>query len=285
MNIPDLNAVFSMLAVFQQMAHHSYDAFKQIEQITPLSPAGRRALSAGKQSAMHTNRICNIYNYLFDTSSGVDIKKLESFEIKTMMKEIIFRFENIVSTFNNVSVSFKSNLEEDSLITISKTHFELIILNLLYCAVKNSPEAAPRSVKISISVTENKEHIIFRISDDNQYPDGCDIQRLLSDAPYCFGEIDINSPSGMIGMSVKVVQKSVLEMNGKLTYTQLKNGNRFDVHLPKDVRVPTYTMCSPVRYTPSFNYFNEIFADLRLEYILSASDEAYADRDEGVMWP
>ncbi len=275
--------VQSLLALVQQMAYHSYEALQDVEHTCLTTPAGRRALAAAKQSTFHANRICNILNYILDKEDNSVTKKFESFEIKSMMEEIIFRFESIVSTFNNVSVSFKFELEDDSLITVSKTHFELIILNLLYCTVKTNPQSPPQSIKISVSVTENKDYIVFHIHDNNKYPDDCHIQDVLS-APFDpEGEIDLNSVSGMIEISARAAQKSAHELDGKLAYASLKGGNRYDVYLPKLANVPSYSLFSTVRYTATHSLLNEIFADLRYAYILSVKEEDYNDQFKGVV--
>ena len=275
--------MISALALFQQLANCSYDAIRKTEEICDLPPAGRKALSAAKLSALYMNRVCNVLNYLSCESTEIDSDKLESFEIENLMKEIILRFENIVSTFNNVSVTFKSSLHEDSLITVSKTHFELVILNLLYCAVRTNPDSPPQKVKITISITENKNYLVFRIHDDNSYPCQKDIQEALLSPADQPDEIDINSGINMTALSVRVAQKSAEDMNGKLVYTPLKKGNRYDIYLPKTVELPAYTMCSPVRYVPTFHYFNEIFASLKLERIFSGEEENYDGEFEGAV--
>lgn len=273
----------SAFTLLQQLANFSYDAVRRTEQVCDLPPVGRKALSSIKLSSMYMNRVCNILNYLSDKSTAIKPDKLESFEIKSLMEEIIFRFENIVSTFNNVSIVFKSKLHEDSLMTVDKTHFEFVILNLLYCAVRTSPDASPQNIKITISIAENKYHLVFRIHDNNRYPSQSDIQEALSIPAGQYKEIDINAGINMTTLSVQVAQKSAEDMNGKLVYTPLKSGNRYDIYLPKAVELPAYMMCSPVRYIPTLDYFNEIFASLALDHILFGTGEVSDEEFEGVI--
>ncbi len=262
------NILGSAFTGIKHMAWQINESLESLEGSLRLSPAERRNASTARLVAMHINRMCNTVSYLIDANTCVTPEKLESFEIEVLMTDIIRTFEDISSGFAPLSISFESKLKGYNAIMLSKSHFELIILNLLYCCIKTEINRKPAPVKIVVSVTENREHIVFHIRDNNKGLDISTASTLLTEAWLDIAKKD-NSPLALTALSLGVAKKSAEELNGRLTATRLQSGNRYDIYLPKEVPVSPYKMCSPARYIPNYSYYHEIFADIKLEHILT----------------
>ncbi len=269
-----VNILNSLIAGIKQIAKQSNDSLRLLETSNHLSPMEHRCLSTAKLSSLYINRLCNTVSYLTNSDTYVDPKMLESFEIEHMMQDIIDTFRNVASGFGPIEVSFNSKLNGCDSILLSKSHFELVILNLLYCCIKSEPGQSIAPVKILVSATENKDYIVFHIYDNNKSISLCELNTSLSDALIDLGNPD-NSSAALMALSLEVAKKSTEEMNGKLNLTRLKGGNRCDVYLPKFAASPACKMCSPTRYIPDYIFFSEVFADISLEHILTKVIETF----------
>ncbi|MBR5155689.1 MAG: HAMP domain-containing histidine kinase [Clostridia bacterium] len=276
------NVFNSVISTFKHMIYQSYNSLQIVECSEHLSAIERKHLSASMLCTLHMSRICNVVDYLLNSEDDSREQTLESFEIENLIEEIVCRFESAVSNYSPVSIDLSTKLKDTNSILLSKSHFELVILNLLYCCVKTKPDGNPIPVKISISVTENKNDIVFHIRDNNKSLDIEEINTAFWDSASSFESIDGWSFATLIALSLRVAQKSTKEMNGSLIYTPLKHGNRYDIHLPKLVNTPTYMMCSPVPYVPTYSYYNEFFADLKLEHILRKIISCFEEETEGI---
>ncbi len=263
----NINIFNSLNSTLRHMSYNSYQSQEIVDSCESLSTMQRRHLNASMLYTQHINRICNIVDYLINSEPDIQEQTLENFEIENIIGEIVNRFEQTVSSCSPVSVDLTVNLKGTNSILLSKSHFELVILNLLYCCIKTNPNKKSKPVKISISVTENKNDIVFHIRNNNESLDIDEINASFESAP-AFEGIDTLSFATLIALSLRAAQKSTKEMNGTLVCTPLKHGNRYDLHLPKLVNTPAYMLCSPVPYVPTYAYYNQFFADLKLVPIL-----------------
>ncbi len=259
-NINTLNSVNSTI---RNMAYHSYKNQENVSTCNGLSAIDRRYLSASMFCTQHINRICNVMDYLANSDTASQEQVLENFEIKTLISTIINCFEETLSGCIPITFDLTFNLKDTYSILLSKTHFELLMLNILYCCIKANPGKRPAPVKISISVTENKSDIVFRIRDNNEILYIEDIAANFENSFSVSENINILSYTTMLALSWQAAQKSAYEMNSAIAYTPLKHGNRYDIRLTKQVNAPSYMVCTIRPYSPTLSLFNEFVAEFK----------------------
>ncbi|MBQ9737234.1 MAG: HAMP domain-containing histidine kinase [Clostridia bacterium] len=263
----DKNTLYSLIAYFKHMIYLNYTAIQEIELRESLSTVSAHHLQAAKFCDLQLNRMCNIFEYLMDDEPDVDKKKLQSFEVGDLVDEIASQFSSATSGVRPLSVEVKTKIQDGAVIMIDKLKFELIVLNILYCCVKERVHKKNDNVKITISVSETKDKVVFTIRDNNP--------ALVSEPaddvfamPAMFEEGNATlQAETLMRFSLNVALKSVQQMKGELLYTPLKGGNRFVVRLPK-AQESLHRASSPAIYVPTYSYYNELFADIRLERIL-----------------
>ncbi len=275
------NFINAALVGFKQMTDYQFDHICGLEESSRLAITERKSVHAIKFAAMHMRRLYNTITYLMNPNSNINPQKVESYDINSMIKEIVSQFERMTSTCVPLSINYTSRLKGTSIITLSKIHFEFIMLNLLYSCIKATPGTQPGSVKITVSVSETNDHIVFHIYDSNKHFKPDEFDKLLSDESL-FENTKDDSTSNFIALAVRVAQKSASDMKGKLTVSALKGSTRYDIYLPKHADVPMYKMCSPTRYIPTYEYYNEILADIKLEHILTRVIESFEGEFDGV---
>ncbi len=263
----DENITACMISTFKNMSLLSYNSAVSIEIEESLSVNGQKNINTLKLCAVQANRLCNMLSFLTCPDTP-DNDRLESFEIENLLSEIASRFSKTVAAYSPVVTECKVQSKQPLSILVKKTNFELIILNILYCLLKIRPEKKNTPLKISISATENKDSIVFRIKDNGNPLNSEIIDAAFSDSVSLPRDINDRSLSTMVSLSIKVALKSAKQMSGSLEYKPLKSGNRFDITLPKEVPGAANRFHSPVRYIPTSYYYDETFADISLESIL-----------------
>ncbi len=269
-------------ACYKQVSRLRTDALYHLEESPRLTISERKNVNTIKIAEMHSNRIFHTLSYLLNPNSNINTQKIESYNIEVLMNEILSEFERMASAYTPLSVSFSSRLKTSDIISLSKTHFEFIMLNLLYCCIKPLQNKQCDVVKINISASETKDHIVFHIYDNNVHFNPDEVIAPPAEMLFSMSDNDENSASNLMALSICVAQKSAEDMNGRLTCSALKSSNRYDVYLPKRVDIPQYKMCSPAKYIPTYSYYNEILADIKLEYILTQVIESFEGEFEGV---
>ena len=265
----DENFLTSMISTLKDVACLSYNSIGALEMNENLSVVGQNHLNALKFCTLQTNRLCNVLNFLMNSNPDDDEQILENFEVENLINEIINRFTQSVSAYSPVSAEAHINLKDTISIILNKAKFELIFLNILYCCIKKTPGSKTVPLKLSIYVTENKDNIVFHIhsigtSLTNEFVDNV----LFGPGPLP-GDISDNSFATLISISLNVAQKAAKQIGGRVSHTALKRGNRFDIYLPKfQNKLSGYSVYSTVPYIPTYRYYNEIFADIRLEALL-----------------
>ena len=211
-----------------------------------------------------------------DDESDVDKKKLQSFEVADLVDQIASQFSSAVSGVRALSVEVKTKIQDGAVIMIDKLKFELIMLNILYCCIKERARKKNDNVKITISVSETKDKVVFTIRDNNPALVSEQAEDVFA-VPTTFEEGNATlQAETLMRFSLNVALKSVQQMKGELLYSPLKGGNRFVVKLPKSQEV-LYRANSPAIYVPTYSYYNEIFADIRLERILEKIIEEFGN--------
>ena len=269
----DNNTLMSAISYFKHVTRLGNDSLEFLEINESLSVFGMRHVNLLKHSLFQMNRMFNVIEYLASADSSWEEQKIETFDIERLLDEIVNRFYLTVSDYTEVNIDWQATLKGSYSIDINKSKFELAILNLLYCCLKKNPDIKSRPLKIHISATENKERIVFHVR-DNKKPLSQDIIDSINDLSVpSLEEISDQSFKTLVSLSLRVAYKSVREMGGELTYTPLKSGNRFDISLPKFVPQARMSFRSPSHYTPTYSYYNEVFADVILEEVIKTINE------------
>ncbi len=265
----DENFLTSMISTLKDVACLGYNSIGALETNENLSVVGQNHLNALKFCTLQTNRLCNVMSFLMSSTPDDDGQILENFEIENLINEIINRFSKSVSAYSPVSAETHINLKDTVSIILNKAKFELIFLNILYCCIKKTPGSKTVPLKLSIHVTENKNNIVFHIHSSSTCLTNEFVGNILFGSGSLPGDISDNSFKALISMSLNVAQKAAKQIGGSVSHTSLKRGNRFDISLPKFQHdLPGYSACSTVPYIPTYSYYNEIFADIRLEALL-----------------
>ena len=272
----DENITFSMMYTFKNMSRLVYHSAISIEMEESLSVNGQRNVNTLKLCAFQTNRLCNMLSFLTQRDTADD-DRLESFELENMLEEIAARFSKTVAAYSPVEVECRISSKQPLSILVKKTKFELIILNILYCLLKSRPEKKKAPLKILISVTENKDNIVFHIKDNSNPINPEIIDAAFSDSVYLPRDIDDRSFATMVALPIQVARKSADHMSGSIEYTPLKSGNRFDIILPKEVPESANLFHSTVPYIPTSRYYDETFADISLEAVLQKVVDKFED--------
>ncbi len=263
----DRENIGPIIAYFKHMIYLNHSAIETIEITESLSPISAQQLQAAKACSLQMNRMCNTFEYLIKDDENKDRSVLQNFEVKSLMEDVISQFSSTISGVRSVNIDFKTELSENEVIMLDKSKFELIILNILYCLIRDDLDKAKKIFKISISLTEskNKDRVIFTIRDN-----GAPLFEEEEEKPKLgYGQADSKrfSVETVKKFSLSVAQKSAKQMDGEVVYTSLKGGNRFVVSLPKMQDAP-YRVSSISLYVPTYSYYNELFADIKLERIL-----------------
>lgn len=273
LDIDTLSAVFSY---FKHLVYINHTALTEIELSESLSTVSHNNLQRAKLCDFQINRMCNMIKYLADDVSDPNEDWAETFGIKQLIEEILSTFSSTVSGYIDLSTTYKENSHEHSSITVNKTRFELFFLNIFYCCLKDTPIAEKNRLKISVTVSETADSIVFRIKNNAPTLSSQVVDAGLSSALPIAETFSKISGENLIPLSLRVAKKSVMHLGGRISYVPLKSGNRFDIFLPK-ASSAEIKFRQAVPYTPNQNLYNEVLADIKLEQILKDVIEAFGD--------
>lgn len=277
----DNNMSNSVIASFKHMIYLNHRAIESIECTEQLSTVGLNKLRAAKLCNLQMSRMCNIVEYLLNSDSRTAEKHLENFEIENLIEEITKSFCATVSSYTSVNAEFHTNLKGNASILIDKATFELVILNILYCCLKNRADGRPAPVKLSISATENKDNVVFHIRDNNPNLEPDIVESIFTASTPAFESLHDWTFGTLISLSLRVAYKSAEQLNGSVVYTPLKSGNRFDISLPKYNHIDNiHTIQSLVPYIPTRSYYDELFADVKLEFVLKEIIDCFGNPED-----
>lgn len=272
----DYPLILAILAIFKQLIMVSYNAIDRVLNFEQsLSVENMQRLQTSQVCKLHMNRICNIFQYLYENKKDSDsISKKQTFEPDHLVIGIAENFADTVSGYADVQISFVPKAQTTPIL-IEKTRLELAIFNLLYCSLHNI-KSKGNSLKLNLYITESKEQTVFHIRDNSKIIDSEIID-------YVFSGKDINfNPDSLfdsiVALSLNAAAKATADMGGRLVYSALKSGNRYDIIIPKTQELgKVYTAQSIATYMPNFAYLREILASIQVEKLLkdhpSAGDE------------
>lgn len=257
----------AMFSVFKQLLFICYDATDHVLNIEQsLSVENMQRLQASQVCTLHMNRICNIFEYLYINKENTStVSNKNTFEADHLLESIVENFANTVSGYAEVQVSFTAKAQA-SPVLIEKTRLELAVFNLLYCSLHNTENNAG-PLKLALYITENKEQTIFHIRDNSKR-----INKEIIDFVFSGGYMSFDEDSlfdSVVALSLNAAVKATADMGGKLTYSALKSGNRYDIIIPKAQKTgKVYSAHSIATYTPTLSYLREILASIQVEELL-----------------
>lgn len=213
------------------------------------------------------NRLCSSGEYLF--SNGNSDLTYSSYDIEQLLEQISSGFSSTISEYFPISVKYYTRLNRAFAVYTDERKLELAILQLLYCSLKSSSIESFEPIKITLYATETNSHIVFHIRDNGRTLNDSIVSSLSSpDNSVLFKCDDLNF-NAVMAQSVAVANKAVSELSGRLEYTPLKSGNRFDIYLPKQPFTAQMQMASPAAYIPNLALYSAIFAEFKLAHIFS----------------
>lgn len=263
----DRESIGPLIAYFKHMIYLNHSAIEAIEIAESLSPMSAQQLQAAKTCSLQMNRLCNTFEYLIKDDENKEKKVPQNFEVKSLVEDVISQFLSTISGVRSVEIDLDAELSENEVIMLDKSRFELVILNILYCLIRDDFDKTKKTFKISISLSENKtkDRVIFTIRDKAE-PLFKEKEEKLK-LGYLGDEDKRLSADAVKRFSLSVAKKSANQMDGEVVYTALKGGNRFVVSLPKMQSTPCRVSSISI-YVPTYSYYNELFADIKLERIL-----------------
>lgn len=277
----DITTLFNeTIASFRQTlltCHHSLENLFN----KSFSVADLQNYKAVQLGIFHMNRICSTAEYLISAQEAKSKQALKSYDINNLLETMVSSFYSTVSGYFPATVNCYTKLRSSSSIQTDERKFELIVLHILYCCLKNTIGDRFAPVKITIYATEIKNFIVFHIRDSSNPLNSAIVSNVFKDTPNvsnCSSEISFNA---IITQSLTVAKKTAKDLCGKLSYTALKSGNRFDVYLPKHKHTTPKVLRSPISYIPNIDVYNEIFAEIKLEHTLAKLDNALSA--EGIL--
>ena len=276
----DENLLASIASSFNYMAFLSHQSITAIETDESLSVSGQKHLNALRFCTMQASRLSNTINFLIDSGDNKSEKRTENFEIENILAEIINTFCQTISAYAPISSECRINLDNTTSILLDKARFELLFLNLLYCSVKKRIGNNKSNLKLIVSVTENKDDIVFHLRDNSSTLNPEIVAAAFSEAnakPKASKDLSFDS---LILLSLKVAYKSALQMGAKLSHTPLKSGNRFDISIPKTPLFNESKVCSPIPYIPTYKLYHEILADLTLEPFFESFEKFFSMEED-----
>lgn len=211
----------------------------------------------------HTNRVCNMCEYILSSKDCDDNLQMQTYDINNLLELMTGSFKSTVAEYIPIKLNYYTKLRHSYSVMINQRKFENLVLNILHCCIDNNSLNPSVPVKITIYATETKDSIVFHIRDNNSPINSKIIDTAFSDnLPNNIFTDKFNFAS-VATLTLATAKKSALELSGRLSYSPLKSGNRFDIYLPKYRKISSDLMHSSVPYLPSMDLFFEIFADIR----------------------
>lgn len=232
---------------------------------------------AAHLGTFHINQICSSSEYIFSDDNSNS--PYASYNIEQLIEQISSGFSSTVSEFFPVSVKYYTRLNRAFSVYTDIHKLELIILQLLYCCLKSSSVESFDPIKTTLYATETNTHIVFHIRDNGKALSDSVVSSLNSPYDFLSFKYDDFNFDAVMAQAVAVASRAVTELSGKLEYTQLKSGNRFDIYLPKQQMSAQIKMASPDVYIPNLALYSTIFVEFKLAHILKNARNS-ADRTE-----
>ncbi|MBE7023944.1 MAG: sensor histidine kinase [Ruminococcaceae bacterium] len=257
----------TMLATFKNLVSISHESLYSILLKYSLPPEASTKLRTADLCNFQINRMCNIVEYLISPDCTLFTEEPKSFDAFELFSEITKSFSETVSKYITIKTECYSKLSKPMPFMVNKMRFELMLLNLFYCCLNASEPDKNHNLKLTLYVTETKNSLIFHLRDNCKAVNPSIIENVFSKNQTLF--TNGNTYEDLVALSLSAARKASSEMNGKLTYKSLKNGNRYDITVSKDTDINTKLVKAPSKYEPTTKIYEEIFAYLEFEYQLS----------------
>ena len=266
-------------ANFKHMLRLSHILVQTVTNEASLSTKHHERLVASLLCMVQMSRIVNMCEYLHKIDESSLFDKIQTFEIKNLVQEISDAFYNTLSNYLTIDIKLSMSLKDTTCVIVDKTRFELAVLNLLYCSVKTNSAGETEPIKLTITVKENKDNVIFLIKDNNRPSSTESVAKTFKFSRSNTFLPDNPSEESLLSISVKAAQMATEHMKGSLVYTPMKSGNKYELSLPKRLE-NIHKMQYISQYIPTQSYFREIFADICAEHALKNVEDAFEGLDK-----
>ncbi len=267
-NKSDIRLIRTLFSRFPNELFLCHRVINHLRTNENLSASGLLCLKTLEQCHHHMKHLCGLIDFATDGRKVSETFSPESYDSEQLISEITETFLNTVAGYLPVKATHCSKLSAPFPVYVNKNLFESIFLNLLYCCVKTIDAHNTKELKLTLSVKDTKQNICFHIHSGSAGRDPKLLAKLFSDdiTETAFTE-DVDE---ILVLSAKIAKHFVHQSNGKLTYTPLKNGCRYNISLPKAPKSATNRLCAPKTYIPSKKQFEETFAEFILASLLES---------------
>lgn len=224
-------------------------------------------LQSAKLCTVYIKRVIGMLGIWFDGRGAVRDDKIVCLNMRDALLAICNYIAEIIPSLN-ITAEFNANLSPNSVAEVNREAFDFIILSVLYCSIRNVCAKEKTKIVIRLSETESQMHISIR--------DNCaKFKPFLSDNP--IAELSKKSDSeaeieAAIQLNFEIAKKYAAELGGNVKHTATKNGNRYDIFIPKQTDDGRSRVMSPDKYTPSQQVFQKMFSDVLVD--LAAKESA-----------
>ncbi|WP_298370011.1 ATP-binding protein [uncultured Lutibacter sp.] len=191
-------------------------------QLTEQQEKRNRHIKTITSKVHYLNNILNDFLSIEQLESSKVNYKFKKFNLSKIVNEVVYNANTLLK--NGQHITIPNNVEEYILFQDEKI-VELILTNLLYNAIKYSPENS----KIKLTISSTKNHLQLSIIDE-----GIGIPK--NDQKYIFNryfraENVLNTQGTGIGLNI--VQTHIQNLGGSIQFKSVENfGSTFTVKLP-----------------------------------------------------
>lgn len=254
-------SIFASVKSFLHLCNSSILDVQTTE--TGLSVSGFSTLQTARLCTLYVNRLIHMFNYLIDNAEPPEEINFSCIELESLLENLCTHFQDTVFEHSSFSLQHRTSLKGSSGLLIDKTKFELLILNILHCSIKNFQSKDRCVPQLTIYITETKNSIVFHIRDNSKTLGGGFVQSASDIKQKSLSEFFTSVDVTLLNLAV--AHKSAAEMGGLIKYTPLKSGNRFDIYLPKNTDKKLLRFNSPKPYSPDYELYLAHMADIILE--------------------
>lgn len=263
------NSEFSLIGTLTaNILSNLFVAYTSLEHLRineNLSPSGLLNIKTAELCNKRMNLICRLIDYIVSEDGIPASMNTDCFDCIQLFSAIKDAFNQTVAGYSTVSTGFEKKLDRSYSVQVNKTVFETIVLSLLYCCMKAFEDTNTDKGKITFSVGATKDNIVFHIRTNTISPDSKLIEEFLTSNEHHY--TDIYAPSAVLALTLEVASAFIRRAKGRLSFTTLKSGNRYDIYLPKYTSAPKNVLLSPIHYFPALKNYEEFFAEFKLAYL------------------
>lgn len=249
----------------------AYTSLEHLRLNENLSPSGLLSVRTIELCHKRMNLMSKLLDFVATKDNIPASMNTDCFDCTQLFSAVKDAFRQTVSEYSTLSTDFCSKLEHSYSVQVNKMAFETIVLSLLYCCVKSFEDTGTNKGKIIFSISETKDSIVFHIRTNIISPDSELIEQLLTSDKH--HETDIYSPEAVLALTLEVASEFMRRAKGKLSFTTLKSGNRYDIYLPKITSAPKNVLLSPTHYFPTMENYEGFFAEFKLAHIAKKQNQ------------